>query len=602
MRRCHALRGDSKSHTIHNAIFVDTETHEERVTGKKVKHILNFGWAAFVRRNKKGEWGEPEWHRFESKENFWTWCVSLLRVKSKTYLFCHNTNFDLPVLDIFEELPALDYNLKFACIEAPPTILKFARGTSVLMVCDTLNWWPTALKNIGETLNLPKLPMPESDNTRESWDAYCRRDVEVIMYAVERWCDFILEHDLGSFAYTTAGQAFKAYTHRFMPHKIYIHNNEKACEIERLSYKGGRNECFSVGNFPGLWYLFDVNSMYPFVMSTNKYPTSLRYVSKSKSLEDLEYLLKSNAIIARVKLRTLQRAYGIQHKGKLVFPIGEFWAELTTPELKYAIKHQHIIKVAEVCVYRQDYLFKDYINTMYNLRLKAKSKGNLLLSNHYKLLMNSLYGKFGQKGLVYEECPERNNSGYKVWREYDVDTETVKNYRTLAGLTQVLSGEIEHANSFVGIAAHVTAYARMYLWELITHAKESNVLYMDTDSVVVNRCGAKRLSDYCDDLELGKLKKEGTFAQVTLYGCKDYTMDYKDRHKGVKKSAAWVSSNRIAQEKWSSLKGLLRGGSINAPTTEGIYKQLNRIYNKGTVLPDGRVLPLVFDSDNSPET
>ena len=43
------------------------------------------------------------------------------------------------------------------------------------------------------------------------------------------------------------------------------------------------------------------------------------------------------------------------------------------------------------------YAFKDYIRNVYTRRIEAKKKGETVMAEVYKLLMNSLYGKFGQR-------------------------------------------------------------------------------------------------------------------------------------------------------------------------------------------------------------
>jgi len=311
MRKCHYLKANQRSETIRHAIWFDTETDQISLPGGGVKHVLDFGFAAYSRRRTNGLWAKPLWLKFHDIMDFWRWVDDHTKLKTKMYLFCHNTNFDLPVLDCFHALPELGYELKFGVIEGPPTILKWLKKGKNITILDTLNYWRVPLKVLGDSLNLPKLPMPAKDAGIVAWDTYCMRDTEVIMTAIQKWSDFILRNDYGGFAPTLAGQAYKLYRHRFMDHKIAIHNNEKGCNLEREAYKGGRNECFRRGLLPDKWKLYDINSMYPFVMSTNKFPTKLKYYSSHKSLDDITDLLQDYSVIARVQLDTVTPAYCI---------------------------------------------------------------------------------------------------------------------------------------------------------------------------------------------------------------------------------------------------------------------------------------------------
>ena len=71
-------------------------------------------------------------------------------------------------------------------------------------------------------------------------------------------------------------------------------------------------------------------------------------------------------------------------------------------------------------------------------------------------------------------------------------------------------------------------------------------------------------------------------------------MGDKKRTKGVKKTAEWIGKNTIKQDKWSSLKGLLRLKALNAPTTVPLIKHLSRIYDKGLRGPCGSIFPFWF--------
>ncbi len=596
LRKAHWLKGNQKSETIHTAIWVDTETAQHLISNSTVAHSLTIGFAAYSRRLKGGKWSRPEWFKFTNISEFWEWVDSKARQKTKLYLFCHNTNFDLTVLDTFSALPALGYELKFAVIEAPPTILKFVKDKKSIVILDTLNFWRVSLKALGKSIGLLKLSMPDKDASIADWNTYCQRDTEIIMVAVQKWADFILHNDFGGFGFTIAGQALKLYRHRYMFSQIGIHDNDNACNLERDSYKGGRNECFYLGELRGNYKLFDVNSMYPFVMRNNLFPTRLKYYSERKSIEDIKRLLEKYAVIAKVRVKTDKTAYCLKFNHKLIFPIGEFDISLTTPELKYALEQGHIIKVYSCSVYKQENIFKDYVDDIYAKRLQAIKDDDAIGKILYKLLLNSLYGKFGQKGIVYEKEFFDPNIKSHVWTEKDIDTGIITKWRALAGLVQCEKTEIEGRDSFPAIAAHVTAFARMHLYDLIKGQGKSCV-YCDTDSLLLD-CSS---TDYDESLiplgnKLGELKEERKCTTGFIWGCKDYRLNNIDKHKGIKSKAVWLSENTVQQERWSSLIGQLRDENMTAPTTAKVVKTLHRVYSKGYCFPNGVIKPLEFAS------
>lgn len=594
MRRAHFIQPNHATQVPQNAIWFDTETTPDMPDPDTQVHRLSFGWAAYRRRGRGGAFLAPEWLRFETIRGFWEWVVSHTRPKTRLYLFCHNTSFDLPVLDCFGVLPALGFELKRACIDAPPTLLTFKRDTANITILDTLNIWRLPLAKIGEHIGLPKLPMPKPEDSREAWDTYGKRDVEIIMSVCIQWWDMLERDDLGGFAHTLAGQALRTYRHKYMRYKILAEDDPLSLEVSRAAYYGGRTECFFIGKTRRKLYLLDVNSMYPAVMKAHKYPSILAHRTHYADLELLERWLRDFCVCARVVLQTDEPCYPLKRDGKLLFPTGLFVTYLSTPELQHALSKGHILEVGDVCAYTPANLFVDFVTDMYARRLRAAAEGDHVGSWLYKILQNSLYGKFGQRGIVWSPAGSADDLTARRWVELDASTGAVIRWRQLAGLVQHQEDESESRDSVPAIAAHVTAHARMLLWSRICEAGRREVLYSDTDSLLVTRKGYQRLKRYLHPTELGALKLEGEYEDATIYGPKDYVFGAKFRCKGVRTSALWLDPNTIEQDKWSSLRGLLAAGSLDSPTTRRIVKRLRRSFDKGTVGRDGWVTPLVL--------
>src|SRR5712691_2942084 len=164
MRRSHVLRDNRVCEYPQQAIWFDTETRFEIRKDQTIYHHLKFGYACYMRRHRNGVWSDEDWLRFETRADFWSWCCNKVRDSTKLYLFCHNTSFHLPVLDVFQEMPHYGYILRTAIIEAPPTILRFRCGSKCIMILDTLNIWRMPLKFLGQEIGLEKIQMPEDND------------------------------------------------------------------------------------------------------------------------------------------------------------------------------------------------------------------------------------------------------------------------------------------------------------------------------------------------------------------------------------------------------------------------------------------------------
>lgn len=591
-RFCHYIKDNKSSETIHHCIFIDCETDQISCGDGEVKHQLTFGFACYQRRDNKLKWRKPEWVRFTTNEQLYRFIQSKLRSKIKLYVWCHNSNFDYPVLRLFEWLSDIGAEMQVAVISAPPTIVRYRINQSTIILLDTLNIWRVPLETLGTIVGTYKLPMPDKTASQEQWDEYGRQDVEIIRKAVTGWADFLMVNDYGGFSSTLAAQSMRLYRHRFLTTKIAIHDNEKALELERNCYHGGRNEAYFIGRKQQRYKLLDVNSMYPYVMSSNRYPNKLFRVRENIQPNFLSYAISQWLCCGKFLISTDTPVYPVVKDNKLIFPIGTFDCYLSTPEIVYALEHNHIQKCYQLAMYEHAYLFTEFITYLYDKRRKAESEDAPTDAYLYKILMNSHYGKWGQKGYHTKYIGEAKNNEYKT--ETIIDGETGKPIKRVQFGTRI-SLQFEQGSardSFPAIAAHVTAYARMYLWQLIVKAGQRNVLYVDTDSLLVNNNGYRNLRTFLDSTALGALKLEGTYDEIEIYGCKDYRFGTKERHKGVKRKAEWLTDNSVRQDRWESLKGMMRKGRIHEPRTKTIVKTLHRNYTKGIINNNGIVEPI----------
>ncbi|HEX8799680.1 MAG TPA: DNA polymerase [Terriglobales bacterium] len=613
-RKYHYLKGNDNNETVRRLILVDTETDEVELEKGYKGHRLRFGWASFTRRNNKGAWTKPSWKRFTDLADFWLWAMSHTSPKEKTWMWCHNGGFDYPVLDAFCHLPDLGWNLESAIIDAPPLIVKYSmdrycdpqckpkvhtgacvkrrKKAKTLVLCDTLNIWRMSLKDLGKKVGLEKLSRPEEWGVTENDDFYCRRDVEIILRSVTGWCDFLRDKDLGGFCPTIAAQAMRSYRHRWMSTRILIDANDSACSLARASYHGGRCECGQIGSFDGDFYLLDVNSMYPYVMSYAEMPVKLVGYSRSTSVYGLRSLLKKYCLCAKVRLNTHIPAFAIVHQNKLCFPVGRFDAHLSTPELQYALDHGFIEDVYECASYDKAVAFGSFAKDLYRYKEEASRVGNVIEARHFKLLLNSFYGKWGQNGRKWQEVGRCDKREFR--RALDINAQSGKktHRRYFGGLIFELAEEGESSHSHPAIAAHICAHARMILWALIEKVPPSEYFYCDTDSLLVSAAGLDKLTDRLDEHSLGGLKIVKRLKHILINGCKDYILDGEQTLKGIRPSAVKIGDKSYRQLKWVGMRGLLRQNSLNMPRTILIDKTLRGTYNKGVVGPDGLVTPL----------
>ena len=126
-----------------------------------------------------------------------------------------------------------------------------------------------------------------------------------------------------------------------------------------------------------------------------------------------------------------------------------------------------------------------------------------------------------------------------------------------------------------------------------------NVLYLDTDSLVIRTEHLYKLKSVLDDTQLGMLKEEGQADVFEARNCKDYTFGEEIRRKGVRQSAYSNADHSYTQARFSGLHSLLRSGTLDNVPIKLITKRLTHTYDKGQILPSGQVIPHRLDITNA---
>jgi uncharacterized protein YeeX (DUF496 family) len=602
MRKPHILKENRRNDIPEKIVFFDSESYvnteisEEDIQkaegGDKVvkKHRLYLIVGCFKGGRKREDWRTYTGDQEEIQWNFWKDVDSFSTKNKKTWVFAHNAKYDVLATGAISTLVDLGWTVTGFSDDNPFFIRLYHTLTKrQLVIISSTNYYKESLRDLGRTFGLAKMEIEYESCEVEKAIPYCRRDVEILKLAMEKFIEFVEHENLGNFSITIAGQAFNAYRHRFMEHEIYIHSYLNALKLEREAYAGGRTEAFRIGQINENVYYYDINSMYPYVMKTYHYPVRLLSHRKNISIDTLKSFIfdKHYLIIAKVKVNTDKPVF-FKKTGKLIFPVGTFETVLSTPELLYALKWDMLEEVLEANIYEGAEIFKNYVDYFYTKRMEAKKQKNEVLTKLYKLFLNSLYGKFGEKNNHYEKIGEADPKIISVEKVYNADTDEFYYIKTFGGGIFRKNNDpdnMESMNSFPAIAAHVTAYARMKLWEVIETAGLENVYYCDTDSVFVNKEGSIRLiqAGLIDNYELGKLKLEKKSSGMEIYGVKDYVFCGKTKLKGVPKNAKKISENKYAVTVWRGISKYLKKGQLNEYENEVMIKELKRNYNKGQI-------------------
>ena len=204
--------------------------------------------------------------------------------------------------------------------------------------------------------------------------------------------------------------------------------------------------------------------------------------------------------------------------------------------------------------------FKRYAENLYEIR-KLKKEADDPTELVIKLMMNSLYGKFGQKLHGKEKI-------------YHIDSLSYEELKKLA-----LKGNVSHVGEFIyhtpetpsHISTHImpiyalytTAYGRIKLYDAM---KGINPIYCDTDSIITHDKLPESKELGCLKLEYGI--KEGIFIRPKMYAFKTVEGESVVRIKGNNASWNWdydrfkqfIADPRSTQKIFSTFKASNRKG------------------------------------------
>lgn len=263
---------------------------------------------------------------------------------------------------------------------------------------------------------------------------------------------------------TLAQQAMQIFRVNFL--EIAIPTYESREKDIRRAYYGGRTEIFQLTG-ENLHY-YDVNSLYPFVMKNYNMPVGIPVKNYCFTLDKFGIAYVEVEAPADIQIPVLPYKQKTKQGYKLIFPKGRFTGWYCTPELQKAAELGYKIKIFYGYEFQQAKLFEKYVDQLYEIKENSESGSVDYIKS--KLLMNSLYGKFGQ---------HREKEQVVMFPKDTIGLEPMDFFGELPFFLEKRVSKSKHI--LPAIAAFVTCYARLELYKVF---EKCTPLYCDTDSCV----------------------------------------------------------------------------------------------------------------------
>lgn len=339
---------------------------------------------------------------------------------------------------------------------------------------------------------------------------YIRNDVEIMARALDfMFKERLTKMTIGSDALSYYKEMNKNFNKYFpiLPYEIDM-------DI-RKSYKGGftyLNDCYKEKE-TGRGLVLDVNSLYPSVMTGEYLPFGEPIFFTGKYEEDVLYKLYIQTLTCSFELKE-GKIPTVQIKNNLAFVPNEYVKSsdgdlvtltLTNVDLKLFFENYNV----ENITYHSGWKFKalkglftSYITYWTEKKINAKKEGNNVLYLISKLMLNSLYGKFGLNPNVGSKYPYLNEEGVVKYGNYPIEIRD---------------------SIYIPVASFITSYARNKTIRTSQAIKDYTIknygkdyyIYSDTDSIHLLEMSKEELSSFVeiDDYKLGAWKMESTFVR-----------------------------------------------------------------------------------------
>jgi len=392
---------------------------------------------------------------------------------------------------------------------------------------------------------------------------YCELDCKSLYQILSKFNKLIFERfflKITDFT-TLPSLAFNIFRSMYYKNEVIHQLSGDIDKNIRLGYTGGSTDMFipslPIGN---KLYVYDVNSLYPFVMKEFAYPIGSPTYFEGNILVTNPEAFGFFYCKITTPNNLLHPILQIHHKTeggiRTVSPLGSFSGWFFSEELYNAVKYGYKFELLRGYLFEKEYIFKDYVEDIYNLRLNYPKTDPMNYTA--KILLNSLYGRFGMNDsfnslefVNQKELKEIESSDLNILDILEIPTNTKAGNKYLITFNnpddQIITkmdGNRETHNINIAIASAVTAYARIHMSQFKNNPLLPNLYYTDTDSAHFD---GPLPSYMIDPTRLGALKLEGVYKKALFLAPKVYALENDSetiiKIKGLTKDA--INKNNI---------------------------------------------------------
>lgn len=556
-----------RSHTV-----LDVESQTEHRNGTFQQH-WRLACADHFHGHNARKWSDPVSVIYRQPWELWSDLHSKVKPERRHIVWCHNLAYDLRVSGALTYLPAMGYELEGIALEHVAGWARFALGSASLLFVDLCSWLPAPLAKVAEDLGIRAVVRPADDAPESAHVARCQSDVTIARRAIIELLDLVSEYDLGPWRPTGAGQSHSAWRRRWLTHKCLVHDQLAVLTAERAAAWTGRCEAWRHGPLDdGPYVEFDLSLAYCQIAADSHIPSMLIGATHTLDVAKLVDLSATHAVLARVSVATDSECLPAMGDEHIFWPVGEFDTVLWDPELAMAAAAGAHLVVREAWIYRKAPALKEaseWIVSALSHGTDALTRVQLRLLKHWA---RAMVGRCALRYRTWEKWGEAETEDVTLGMYHDWDTGDVSEMMQVGHQLRVLTEQRESPDSMPQIPGWIMSECRRRLWTLMQTAGADHVIYVDTDSLIVDHLGARRLRNAAARGEGWPLHVKGTYRQLDIHGPRMLEVDGQRRMSGIPLQARADQNGKLAGQVFLSLRESMMRHQLDS------VEVLNRTY------------------------
>jgi hypothetical protein len=598
----HWLHPQKTSRIPRRYVFFDTEAYRD-ISAKGESQRWRLGVTCCIKwREVSQTWSPIETVRHGTPAGLAETITGFGRKDARTIVVAHNLAYDIRISGLLAWLVDQGWAVSRPTFTAEHVSFEAAKDGNKLVFVDSLSLVPIGLAKVGGLLGMPKPPLPGGDETDDVWYRRCEADVRILTTAYMAVIERLRADDLGGWARSGASIGWHTLLRRHLTDKVLVHGRPEVREAESAAMYAGRCEVWRHGvQSAGPFYEWDFRTAYGRICAETTLPAQYLYEVHGIDLSRMSDLLGSACHLCEASITTEVPVLPARDDTGVYWPVGRHQGWYWDIELLAAQEAGATVQVHRAYRYRSAPWMASWASWCLGLVDDDSTPEARIMGAVAKHWQRAVPGRSAMKYRAWEEEGAAYVPGVSYMPMVDLDNGARGACLTLGGQRWEAWRQEWWGEALPQLLSYVMACARVRLWEAMQVAGLEEVLYVDTDCLIVTRTGHERLGTAVRAGRLGSLRYKQSHRILELIAPQLVEGSTYRRLSGVPRGARRTAQSAYDGEVWEGLTTALAEGHSDEVRVRNVSFDIRGVDTRRLHLPGGATAPFaVCNGQRSP--